>query len=703
MVDWSVGHGPISGTFNAATGAVAATTVAAAAGVAPGWPLLAGAVGALGGTIGGLAREDHEKLSGGALAFRATSWLAAAGWSCFALMHRGNPLTPDTLAAIGLSSVFLGLIGTGLSSRKRRKIEAAKAVERAGVANQWADRLQRVCGLRGEVKILAVEWWAEKSGFTLDIDLPEGGYTYQDIRAHSDRLAGDAKLPEGCGVEVEPGPNRGSAFVKVSLVNTLDGVHDLPLDCSPLDFEKHFDMGKARDGELALINLREYSAMLAGQKGSGKTNLLRVIITRLMRMPNLLIWVIDYNSGSLALPFIKAWDDAGRPGKPPIDWVADNDDEVLRMVKTAEAVAKRRKIAYQTLMYDANTDLLPMTPDIPGILVLSDEGAEFLGVHTKAGAEYAAKRKIADTYLEVLRIARSVGVNEFTCGLRATSDVFGDSMFKAQSRVKIGMMMDNPDEIAYLLGWDAKVTPQDMPSRGYGVFADGETQVVKAFKAYRALPSHLKEITVGTAQYRAELTGECLEAAGPDYADRWARATWLEAMKLAPVAAGQASGSTVVMEKPKPVDPISAAFDGPPRDPSEVQREIDQAMGQTGGGDMPDDIDKQFESIMSAEDWGDPSRWSDVLPVEPEQDGEEDGDDSQPGGIDFKTVVFGVVKASGVDGIKPADIHRSLVKAFPDRKNIPVIKTITRWLQADERIYQPMFGHYAIKPKKGGN
>jgi hypothetical protein len=708
MADWSAKHGPASGTLNAATGLMAISSLASLEHVGPGWPLLAGGVMSVGGVIGGLAREDEEKLTGGALVFRVASWLGAGGWMSYALTYN-NPINPTTVGVLAGSAAFMGVVGAHLANRKRKRDEKAQAVAdylaKVGTANEWADRIDRVCNLRG-TKVIAVDdkGWPKDAGFSLEVELPSGGHTYRTIKAFSDGLASDAKLPEGCGVEVGPGVNRGLAVIKVSLINALDGEHPVPLDVTPLDFEKHFDIGKERDSSLALINLREFSAMLVGQKGAGKTNQLRVIMTRLLRMPNLLVWIIDYNGGGLATPWMKAWDEAGRPGgRPPVDWVATDDAEALCMTAAAVAIAKHRKIVYQTLMYEANTDLLPMTPELPGILIISDEGAEFLGQQTLTGSDNAAKRKVAANYMEVLRIARSVGVNELTCGLRATTDVFGDPMVKSQSRVKIGLMMENQDEIAYLVGWEAKVTPQDMPDRGYGVYADGETGVVKAFKGYRVLPEHMRAITVGTAHLRAALDEESLKAAGDQYEGRWQRAEWLEAMKLAPVAVGSGGASTppVSIEKPAP-DPISDAFDGAPRDPETAKREVQEAMANAGGGDEVPDYRDEFERIMKLEgmaDWDDPGTWSAALP-EPTPP-TDDEDDSEEGGLDFKTIVFGVVKASGEDGIKPADIHRALSKSFAGR-NVPVIRTITRWLQADERVHQPSFGHYAIKPKPKG-
>jgi hypothetical protein len=94
-------------------------------------------------------------------------------------------------------------------------------------------------------------------------------------------------------------------------------------------------------------------------------------------MTDNLTWVIDLNGGGLALPWLHAWHTGGRPGRPPIDWVADTPAKALAMAKAALVrIAKARKPGYKHLEIAANDDKLPVRPAVPGILIAGDEIAE---------------------------------------------------------------------------------------------------------------------------------------------------------------------------------------------------------------------------------------------------------------------------------------------------------------------------------------
>ncbi|KOV08148.1 hypothetical protein ADK91_13865, partial [Streptomyces sp. XY511] len=124
------------------------------------------------------------------------------------------------------------------------------------------------------------------------------------------------------------------------------------------------------------------------------------------RAEDMLGWVIDLNAGSAGLPWVRPAmtpTDSGQAVRPGIDWLASTPEEAHRMLDAAIAIAKRRKVAYQKLMADADTDLLPISPRIPQIMLIVDEGAEILASNDKAMKALAAK------ILEVIRISRAMG------------------------------------------------------------------------------------------------------------------------------------------------------------------------------------------------------------------------------------------------------------------------------------------------------
>jgi len=694
-VDWDAGHTPATGTINAAYTALSVAAVGHEVGLPASMALAGAGVGALGSAISGAARE--HPLSGASITLRVAAWLSAGGWCSWALtqdtVFDWSVVGPMLAAACGFGSL------SAIASAKRRKAEERKAAAyaalfRVKIGQEWTERFERVCNISGCV-VLNIEQWRDDSGketgagFTLDVQLPAGGRTWRDLASHNEGLASDAGLPEGCGVEVYAGAGRNRALVKVQLINALLETQNVPHDASELSFENDFDIGVLRDGGLAVINIRQFSAMLAGAKRTGKTNELLAIITRLLRMPNLLTWVIDFNAGGVALQWLRAWHELGRKGRPPIDWVASDPREAEAMAKAAVRIAKARKSEYQQLMADANTDLLPMTPEIPGIVIITDEGAEvYADPKTKA---------VSDPMKEVLRIAGSSGVNQINCFLRATADTTGDPMIKAQSQVRIGMRMADDAEIAYLLGWRSGVTPSDMPEQGYGAVTMDETKSASVFRGWRVLPSDIRWFVENTTQYRMNdgLDEVSRRAAGEVYETRWAddRAGYLFTGAKQPV--------TVTMSKDdEEEDDIFAGREV--KSFEQAQRDARQAIEDAGGPTVAEQ--EEFDRVLREAgvdpmDVDDPSKWPDgsrpdsPTPPPPPDDGDE--------GDNLRNVIFGLLKevSRAGKGMSVKEIRETLGRMY-DESDIPAVQTVTRWLREDDRVYKPTgYKTYAVRPE----
>lgn len=686
MIDWDAGHTPATGTLNAAYTAFTAAAVGHETGLPGSWALMAAGAGAVGSVVAGKARE--HPLAGSSVALRAAAWLAGGGWVSWALneptVWAWSVSGPLAAAACGLGSM------AGALSAKRRRAEAREqviqaAMHRTKISVEWSARIARVCGIEG-CEILAVEAWSNSdAGFDLDVKMPPGGRSWRDLASNTDGLASDAGLPEGCGIEVYAGAGRNRAIIKVQLVNSLLEVVSIPHDASELSFEGDFDIGTLRDGGLSMVNIREFSMMLAGAKRTGKTNQLLAIITRLLRMPNLLVWVIDFNGGGVALQWLRMWNELGRPGRPPIDWVASTPDEAEHMGTAAVRIAKARKTEYQQLMADANTDLLPMTPETPGIVIVTDEGAEV----------YAdpRTRRVADPMKEVLRIAGASGVNQINCFLRATADTTGDTIIKSQSQVRVGMRMADEAEISYLLGWKSGVTPQDMPERGYGAVTMDESKTASVFRGYRVLPDDIRWFVENTACYRRNegLDAVSRRAAGDIYESRWAddRAGYVFNGSKQPVAATS-------MDKDEEQPDIFSGLK--PKSVEDARRDSRKAIEDAGGPTVEEQ--EQFDRVLREAgvdpmDVDDPSKWPDATrpdappaPVDPPAESDS-----------LRAVVFGLVKAmTPSGGISVQGIRKELLRSY-DEPSVPATQTITRWLREDDRVYKPTgYGRYAVKP-----
>lgn len=689
-VDWRARHTPTSGTTNAALTALSVAAVGSQTDLAPAWALGAASIGALGALAAGT--NGDQPLARVSVGVRVGAWLAGGVWTSWALTQHDVWDWGVIGPLVGLAFGF-GASASTLASKKKREIarreEARAALFRVKLATEWERRIERVTNIKG-AKVDNIEYWKDAegketgAGYDIEVTLPEGGSTWRVLQQYTEQFAGDADLPEGCGIEVTNGVSRARAIIKVNIKNALNEGVDIPHDASELSFEDDFDIGKLRDGALAMINIREFSAMVVGAKRTGKTNQLLAIITRLLRMPNLRVWVIDFNGGGVALQWLRAWHDLGRPGRPPIDWVASEPREAEAMASAAVRIAKARKLEYTRLMAEADTDLLPMTADIPGIVIITDEGAEV----------YANPKhqRVAEPMKEVLRIAGASGVNQINCFLRATADVTGDTLIKSQSRALIGMRMSVEEEIAFLFGWKSGIKPEDMPDRGYGAFTMNPEMGSSVFRGYRVLPKRdINWFVEHTVKYRQNdsLDEVSARAAGDIYATRWAD-----------------DRAGFIFDGSAPAPAVSEATEEPPGDDWSATPSGDSSARLAAAVEAAEGerVVDPFEKVLAeagVSDPSDPSTWpGHVRQAHPEKVEEAAQVDDEATSDNLRDMVFGLLKArTEAGGMAVDEIRQALIDVYGEEV-VPVRQTITRWLREDDRIHKPTgYKKYAVRPE----
>ncbi|MFF0597333.1 hypothetical protein [Streptomyces antibioticus] len=570
VLDWAAGHGPVTGALSATTGAFAVAATGAATAMPPGWVLAVGAAGALGHTVAGLRVRN----AGRTLATRAASWLVGAGWTTWAMTH--GPLTWAALGSLAAVGVGIGAAArsTALFEEAReeealaaaeRQVTAELSAERRAIAAEWVDRIQRVCSIT--VRVLGVEMWETGAGFSLDAELPAGGATYQKIAAESGRLSADARLPHGCTVAASPGIDQGRVIVDVTTVNVLMEERTYPTEYGPLSLLTGIPWGYRTNAEDILVYLREQCALVVGPTGSGKTNMVHTILAGFARTVDVLTWVIDLNAGSAGLPWVRPALSGqlsrpdGKPVRPGVDWLAGTYDEALTMLDTAVRIAKHRKTAYQDLLARANTDLLPVSAQIPQIMLVVDEGAEIL-VSTDR-----EMRKLGEKILEVIRIARAMGVRTVLTALGSTGSVLGNLMIRREGKVRVALTGGETEgmDLSKMFPGTRGLRVDQAPYKGAGFLGTPESPA-GLFKAWRILPNQIREITAATSDRHPTLDAVSARAAGPAYARRWdaERTAWMGDQPDTDVdsAAGSPAGglklSALRGEQARPAAPVSA-------------------------------------------------------------------------------------------------------------------------------------------------
>ncbi|QHF97577.1 hypothetical protein DEH18_31190 [Streptomyces sp. NHF165] len=662
--DWAAGHGPVTGALSATTGAWAAATVGAATHMPPGWALAAGAAGAVGHTAAGLKMRN----AGRTIAARAASWLVGAGWTTWAITH--GPLTWTALGSLATIGIGIGTAARSTTlyeeareeearTAEERQIAAELSAERREIATEWAERIKRVCGI--DVRILAVEKWTAGTGFTLDAELP-GGTTYDKIAAHAAALSADACLPHGCTASAGIGIHQGRALIDVGTVNVLEKATTYPADYGPLSLLTGIPWGYRTNAEEICAHLREQCALVVGPTGSGKTNLIHVILAGFARATDVLPWVIDLNAGSAGLPWVlPALQGGGQGVKPGIDWLASTVPEAIRMLDTALAIARHRKVVYQDLMRQHDTDLLPISPALPQIELVIDEGAEIL-VSTDRQL-----RKLGDKILEVVRIARAMGVRTVLTALGATGSVLGNLLLRREAKVRVALTGGELEgmDLGKMFPATRGLRPEQAPYKGSGFMGTPESPA-SLFKTWSILPSQIREIVHATSARHPVLDGPSATAAGETYATRWdaERTAW--------------------MRDPghQPDQPTPAEEDRPePCSGLNLRALRDQTDDSESEHDLISRFREQLDALDSPEQINPPPR--DQHPQRPGLNLRalhEDNQDPDPAAderhTDARTAALQLVLAAGPDGTGASALERQLRPRFGTTR-----PTIHGWLQ----------------------
>lgn len=532
VLDWTAGHSPAWAAINAA--GISALT--ASAGHLAGAPASIGIAEGAVGAAASLAVSTARKYTGGHRAYRCAAWLAAGGWCSWSLAAGPwsswwhiTALVGGTILAWGANAAWAEW---ELDAPERRR-EAELRARREQQAGDWIDRLERVCRISG-AQVLAVETWEADAGYTVEVQLPQGGATVEDIARYTDSLRADLRLPVGCSLEITKGSTHGTALIAVNTVNMLARLLPYPVEETddPTDprpertINGPLYIGRYRDGQRAQGVLRAHCGLLIGQPEGGKTNLLHALNAELARCPDVLIWHIDITGAGLTMPWLRAWAREGTAPRPVVDWSASTVEEALAMLRVAAQIIETRKRDYQELMYEVNDDKIPVSPSVPAIIIISDEIAE-LPQSIQSGLD-----KVNNT-------GRASAVRTFNCALRGTRDMVSASQ-KEMTRWRIGMRVSDSSEYQHLFSDYRNVDAADAQEKGSG-FMEWDGSKPRPFKAYRIKPEEISTVSVMTAEIRPTLDDISL---GIDdaavYRDRWARTLPhlfnLEKVILAPAA-----------------------------------------------------------------------------------------------------------------------------------------------------------------------
>jgi hypothetical protein len=255
-------------------------------------------------------------------------------------------------------------------------------------------------------------------------------------------------LPQGCVVTVLDGDYQCEAVIRVMLRDCLND--HLSLDdhetTAPASINDPFPLMRSPQGGWAMVCLRIFCMIVGGTTGSGKTTLLNRIIAYLARCTDALIWVIDFNGGGLGASWNRPYEEGLVP-RPIIDWLGDTEAESAVIMACAKSIAKGRKTDREAVQMrrEAGTNVLPVSPRKPAIVVITDEGGEVRQAASVLG------QIVCSQISSLAQIGRETGVRVIMSVLRGTADLL-DKSLRAVCSIRVCLRMDEDGEYDHVLG-----------------------------------------------------------------------------------------------------------------------------------------------------------------------------------------------------------------------------------------------------------
>ena len=369
---------------------------------------------------------------GAAAGYTLACALAAGGWLIYAAI--ASPGTWIAITAAAVLPLALGLLYPSVRRHQRYLAEEARRraedERRKADARRWPDLLDGLgypgISFRGQTET--------RSGQTIRLGLPASGKVrYGTLAEAAERIEIAARLRRGA-VRVERGGRADEVLLHVAERDVLAEAIPLPGDSQPLTVNRPLPVGLHEDGTVCAITLREVAALIVGLRGSGKSNLINVLIAQLSRCADTVIFMIDLKGGRTALPWLRPWL-GGRAARPVIDWVATTREEAERMLRAVLRGIDARAHS------GAGGEKITPSRDLPAVILIVEEVAVIFGMNggPRTSLEGTTNATLAGLGTQVTQLGRSEAIDPVLVTQRGAVTMIGSADLKSQCALRIGL------------------------------------------------------------------------------------------------------------------------------------------------------------------------------------------------------------------------------------------------------------------------
>jgi len=446
--------------------------------------------------------------------------IAGAAWLGYACVTA--PWSWAMAVVLALLAGAAILVYPVLREREYRRAEKARqAAEAAALAQQqrkWPDLLARI----GHKGVTFAGQEKTRAGYLVHLRLPGSGrVTYSALAPATEQLEVAARLRHG-SLRFERGDQAHKVILHVAERDVLAETIPFPADLGPMSILRPLPLGLFEDGQVCAATLREMATLIVGLRGSGKSNLLNVLLAQLARCADVLIFAIDLKGGRMAAPWIEPWL-AGRTPKPVVDWLATDREEAERMLR-----ALLRAVDARSRSGSGGEKIIP-SPRQPAILLVCDEIAVILGVGM-GGPRYSdegvTNATLAGLATQLVMTGRSEAIDPIMATQRGTVTMTGSADLKSQCALRIGLGVASEADARLIIPDDVRIAADLARLRypGTGIVQMGKQGRVLPVKFYRIEYDEIGQIAERYGHLRPAPDRLLAEALGEDYASRWRRA-----------------------------------------------------------------------------------------------------------------------------------------------------------------------------------
>jgi len=450
----------------------------------------------------------------------------ATGWMAYARLS--TPFSGIAVLLLAGPVMILAAIGAPLVAKhndEMRRLEAQDA-RRAETRRlrSWETMLDEV-GCPGVKALTETE---TRAGRTVLLRLPKSGaLTLESLEGCYRKIEVARRLRRGAvRFELVKGSHSADVWMHLSERDVLKEEIPFPAGSKPRTVNKPFDVGIDENGQEAEVLFREIAALIAGVRGAGKSNLVAVLLARLVQCVDTVVFMIDMKGGRTARPWLQPWID-GKCPRPAIDWVATTREEADLMLDACMAGIDVRARSGQ------GGEKITPSAATPAIILFSDDIAViFRTGGPRRGQVKTTNTQLADKGLVITATGRSEAIDPILVVQRATVTMTGSGDLKSQCAMRFGLGTVTETEARYILpdNWKAARPLAHIDSPGAGVIAT-RSKVSAPVKFYRLTPERIYGIAQETGWNRPEPDAMTARAMGEAYETRWDRAgeflSWL--------------------------------------------------------------------------------------------------------------------------------------------------------------------------------